>query len=148
MKNWCIYVEKILKDYPLQKKLVEKYSETLEISQNGLAFCLEQKPFEKTCARPEWEAIYYTNLDQQVLRCQWYVAAIEDALTQLTPAEKKLVELRYFTPGKISTEMTAQKLFISRSEFYRQRQNALSKIALRLGIEIVEKKQRVVGLNK
>jgi len=58
------------------------------------------------------------------------------------------VELRYFTPGKISTEMTAQKLFISRSEFYRQRQNALSKIALRLGIEIVEKKQRVVGLNK
>lgn len=64
------------------------------------------------------------------------VAAVNDALRAMQPAERKLVKLKYF--ARWPNRMVARKLHVCESTFYEWRRNVVKKVGLALGLESLE----------
>lgn len=64
------------------------------------------------------------------------IAAVNDALRAMQPAERKLVRLKYFE--RWPNCAVARKLHVSESTFYEWRRRVVKKVALALGVESLE----------
>ncbi len=121
-KNAFAYVEAVLYDYPfLQARLKNYPVPHADILVPGRVKDFTS-PQEKFACR-----------EAETIR---KIAAVNDALRAMQPAERKLVRLKYFE--RWPNETAARKLHVSRATFYRLRENAVKKVGLALGVESLE----------
>jgi hypothetical protein len=123
------FIEKQLRDYPANKKLIESYHNhskeaTPTLSYLDLGNSVAEQPQK------------LVELAQQIDKIAWYVQGIDDLLAIASEEEQILLEARYFAPRPQMAWQVANLIYISRTEFYRRRDTLLNWLEKRFGFVV------------
>jgi len=126
------FIEKQLRDYPANKKLLESYRNHNQDVAPTLS-CLHLSDSQQTAPEQPLELV---ELAQQMDKISWFVQGIDDLLTIVSEEERTLLEARYFAPRPQMAWQVANLIYISRTEFYRRRDTLLAWLEKRFGLVV------------
>ena len=133
---WLKEVEWQLYNYPVHKQLLLQYQRR----------CADIAPSVSQLDRPkgrrghgygsitEGEALRMAKIAERMGNLAWFVEAVDDILPLLSPAERHILEQRYFAAAPRPVWQIANDIYISRSEYYRHRDHLLWKFGRRFGL--------------
>ena len=128
--EWQLY------NYPVHKQLLLQYQRR----------CADIAPSVSQLDRPkgrrghgygsitEGEALRMAKIAERMGNLAWFVEAVDDILPLLSPAERHILEQRYFAAAPRPVWQIANDIYISRSEYYRHRDHLLWKFGRRFGL--------------
>lgn len=134
--GWLKEVEWQLYNYPVHKQLLLQYQRC----------CADIAPPVSHLDQPsgrqrgyghgsmtEGEALHMAKMAEKIGTLTWFVEAIDDIFPLLSPAERHILEQRYFAATPRPVWQIANDIYISRSEYYRHRDHLLRKFGRRFG---------------
>ena len=125
------FIEKQLRDYPANKKLLENYQKHCKNAAPTFSY-LDLGQQQKIAKQPQ-EVV---ELAQQIDKIAWYVQGIDDFLAIASKEERILLEARYFAPLPKMAWQIANSIYICRTEFYRRRNILLCWLEKRFGLVV------------
>lgn len=137
--NWCVFSIQRLRDYENRKAAIENLTEQIKLLeekfkairsattdgtpvQGGNDNKREEMLIHNIATREELQK----NLDITIQE----VELIEKGLAALTEDEKRILERFYINRSKGYVERLCDELFISKTELYRQKEEALKKFTM------------------
>ncbi|RNC62774.1 MAG: hypothetical protein AWM53_01993 [Candidatus Dichloromethanomonas elyunquensis] len=128
------YVEAELRNYKTYKKLIEEYDK--ELLYTGAKSGLSKDPSGRfsqgqTGDPTHSEAVRVITNNNRVKRYKDIIKCIEDTLEELSPEDRKLVELKYFQ-GWLTDFGVIRELHIGRTKYFKDKRRIVCKIALRM----------------
>lgn len=126
------FIERQLRDYPANKKLLESYFSHDKEAVPKLS-CLSSGAQQTPASEQPQELV---ELARQMAKIAWYVQGIDDLLAIASAEEKTLLETRYFAPRRQMAWQVANLMYISRTEFYRRREALLQWLEKRFGFVV------------
>ena len=130
------FVEAELRDYKTNKKLIIEYDKELEYT--GAKSVLSKDPSGRFSQNQISDSTHNQVVrimanENRIKRAKDYVGCIDDVLKELSEEQYKLIELKYFQ-GLLTDWGIWKELHISPRTYYREKNKAIRKFALRMRI--------------
>ena len=134
--NWCTFSIERLKDYNNKKEAVESLTEQIKVlNENFTAIrsaTTDSTPIKGGNSNRREEMLIKNIAMREELKNNLKIAKHEIAITEkglasLTETEKKILTRFYIQRSKGYVERLCDELFVSKTELYRQKEEALKK---------------------
>ena len=134
--NWCTFSIERLKDYNNKKEAVESLAEQIKaLNENFTAIrsaTTDSTPIKGGNSNRREEMLIKNIAMREELKNNLKIAKHEIAITEkglasLTETEKKILTRFYIQRSKGYVERLCDELFVSKTELYRQKEEALKK---------------------
>lgn len=134
--NWCTFSIERLKDYNNKKEAVESLTEQIKVlNENFTAIrsaTTDSTPIKGGSSNRREEMLIKNIAMREELKNNLKIAKHEIAITEkglasLTETERKILTRFYIQRSKGYVERLCDELFVSKTELYRQKEEALKK---------------------
>lgn len=136
--NWSYMAVQRLKAYESRREAIKNIPEEIALLtqrfQSIRAAVTDGTPVQESGNRRE-EMLVYNIAKREELKINLEIARREVRLTEkglaaLSDEERRILELFYITRGKKSVERLCEELFVSKTELYRRKDEALRKFTM------------------
>lgn len=136
--NWNYMAVQRLKAYESRREAIKNIPEEIALLtqrfQSIRAAATDGTPVQESGNRRE-EMLVYNIAKREELKINFEIVRREVCLTEkglaaLSDEERRILELFYITRGKKSVERLCEELFVSKTELYRRKDEALRKFTM------------------
>lgn len=137
--NWCIFAIQRLRDYESRKESVKNLNEQISnLEEKAVAIrsaITDSKPVQGGNGNRSEEMLIHNIATREELKKNLAIAENEIAMTEkglaaLTENEIKILTRFYISRSKGYVERLCDELFVSKTELYRQKDEALKKFTM------------------
>jgi hypothetical protein len=137
--NWCIFAIQRLRDYEDRKAAVDNLTEQLELLEDKFtairAATTDGTPVQGGNENRREQMLIHNIATREELKnnleiTKQEIAITEKGLAALTETEKKILTRFYINRTKGYIERLCDELFISKTELYRQKEDALKRFTM------------------
>ena len=137
--NWCIFAIQRLRDYESRKEAVDNLTEQIKVLEDNFtairSATTDSTPVQGGNENKREQMLIHNIATREELQNNLEIAKHEIAITEkglaaLTETEKKILERFYINRSKGYVERLCDELFISKTELYRQKEDALKRFTM------------------
>lgn len=137
--NWCVFSIQRLRDYESRKEAVESLTEQIKaLEENFTAIrsaTTDSTPVQGGNENRREQMLIHNIATREELKnnlkiTRHEIKITEKGLAALTPEEKNILTRFYINRQKGYVERLCDELFISKTELYRQKEDALKKFTM------------------
>ena len=137
--NWCIFAVQRLRDYESRKEALENLAEQIAGLEDRFtairSATTDSTPVQGGNDNRQEQMLIYNIATREELQknmeiIKKEIAVTEKALNTLTESEKKILTRFYINRSKGYVDRLCEELYISKTELYRQKEDALKKFTM------------------
>ena len=137
--NWCIFAIQRLRDYEERKTAIDNLTEQIETLEDKFtairAATTDSTPVQGGNENKREQMLIHNIATREELQknleiTKQEIAITEKGLAALTETEKKILERFYINRTKGYVERLCDELYISKTELYRQKEDALKRFTM------------------
>ena len=137
--NWCIFSIQRLRDYEARKEAIESLTEQIELLEDKFtairSATTDSTPVQGGNENRREQMLIHNIATREELQTNLEIAKSEVEITEkglaaLTENERKILQRFYITRTKGYVERLCDELYISKTELYRQKEDALKRFTM------------------
>lgn len=137
--NWCIFSIQRLRDYEARKEAIESLTEQIELLEDKFtairSATTDSTPVQGGNENRREQMLIHNIATREELQTNLEIAKSEVEITEkglaaLTENERKILQRFYITRSKGYVERLCDELYISKTELYRQKEDALKRFTM------------------
>lgn len=137
--NWCIFAIQRLRDYESRKEAIDNLTEQIQLLEDNFtairSATTDSTPVQGGNENKREQMLIHNIATREELQnnleiTKREIATTEKGLAALTETEKKILERFYINRSKGYVERLCDELYISKTELYRQKEDALKRFTM------------------
>lgn len=137
--NWCIFAIQRLRDYESRKEAINSLTEQIKLLEDNFtairSATTDSTPVQGGNENKREQMLIHNIATREELQnnleiTKREIATTEKGLAALTETEKKILERFYINRSKGYVERLCDELYVSKTELYRQKEDALKRFTM------------------